>query len=92
MINKTIGWKLYNQRVYNAFFVAAFMALSVSIERDETTQTVDIGSSITVTALLKQLKINPVEVLVIRNGEVCIPTDTLTEEDTVQILSVVSGG
>ena len=42
--------------------------------------------------LLKTLEINPSTVLIIRNDEVVLPEVELDEKDTIQILSVVSGG
>jgi thiamine biosynthesis protein ThiS len=42
--------------------------------------------------LLKKLKINPQTVLLAKNGEIVTEDETLTDKDTVKILSVVSGG
>lgn len=42
--------------------------------------------------LLLELKINPEEVLVIRNGEIITLEENLEDSDTIEILSVVSGG
>ena len=45
-----------------------------------------------VVALLTELDINPEEVLVTRNDELVTEQDTLSDSDTVTILSVISGG
>ncbi|MDD4878393.1 MAG: MoaD/ThiS family protein [Candidatus Nanoarchaeia archaeon] len=45
-----------------------------------------------VAALLKKLNINPVTVLVVKNGALVTEDAKLAENDTVKILSVVSGG
>lgn len=45
-----------------------------------------------VAALLKKLKINPVAVLVVKNGALVTEDARLSEKDNVKILSVVSGG
>lgn len=42
--------------------------------------------------LLKSLQINPAEVLLIKNDEVVLPEEELEDSDSIQILSVVSGG
>lgn len=43
-------------------------------------------------ALLKKLNINPVTVLIVKNGTLVTEDSKLTEKDKVKILSVVSGG
>lgn len=45
-----------------------------------------------VNALLKKLNINPVTVLVVKNGALVTEDSKLSEKDTVKILAVVSGG
>lgn len=45
-----------------------------------------------VAALLKTLKINPVTVLVVKNGTLVTEGEKLSAKDEVKILSVVSGG
>ncbi|MCB9362883.1 MoaD/ThiS family protein [Candidatus Woesearchaeota archaeon] len=42
--------------------------------------------------LLKSLDINPQTVLLVRNDEVVLDHEELSEDDKVKILSVVSGG
>ena len=42
--------------------------------------------------LLQELGINPATVLIVRNGEVTLAEEQLSETDTIKILSVVSGG
>lgn len=42
--------------------------------------------------LLQELKINPEEVLVIRNGEIITLDEELEDSDKIEVLSVVSGG
>jgi sulfur carrier protein ThiS len=42
--------------------------------------------------LLKELKINPEEVLIVKNDTLVTLEDVLTDKDDVKILSVVSGG
>ena len=42
--------------------------------------------------LLRELAISPDSVLVVRNGEVILSEEALSETDEVVLLSVVSGG
>ena len=45
-----------------------------------------------VRGLLVHLKINPETALVVRSGTLLTLDETLTDKDTVKILSVISGG
>ncbi len=42
--------------------------------------------------ILKELKINPVEVIVARNGKMVSELDRITDEDEMKIIRVVHGG
>ena len=42
--------------------------------------------------LLRELKLNPEEVLVSRNGEILPESERLRDEDEVEIIKVISGG
>ncbi|PIN81123.1 thiamine biosynthesis protein ThiS [Candidatus Woesearchaeota archaeon CG10_big_fil_rev_8_21_14_0_10_32_9] len=44
------------------------------------------------TALIKKLKYNSEEVLVIKNGELVSLDEKLTNKDTIKIISIISGG
>jgi sulfur carrier protein ThiS len=65
--------------------------LKVYLEREDKTKTVNIKKP-TVENLLKELKINPVTVIVTKNNEVCTEIETLNSKDNIKIISVVSGG
>ena len=65
--------------------------LKVYLERVDKTKTVNIKKP-TVENLLKELKINPVTVIVTKNNEVCTEIETLNSKDNIKIISVVSGG
>jgi sulfur carrier protein len=45
-----------------------------------------------VAALLRELGFNPESHLVIRNGQLLTRDDMVREDDTVEILSTISGG
>lgn len=42
--------------------------------------------------LLERLSINPDTVILVKNGEVVLPEEDLSETDDIKILSVISGG
>ncbi len=42
--------------------------------------------------LLKELKINPDSVLIVRNNEVILAEEPVSKDDEITLLSVVSGG
>ncbi|MDK2849399.1 MAG: sulfur carrier protein [Candidatus Woesearchaeota archaeon] len=46
----------------------------------------------TVPDLLKQLNLNPQEVVVVKNDEIVLGDEPMSEQDDVKILSVISGG
>ncbi|MBI1973047.1 MoaD/ThiS family protein [Candidatus Woesearchaeota archaeon] len=68
------------------------MNLTVYIERTKEHKTVELPSKTTVKDLLTKLSLNPVAVLVVREGKVLIEQQALQDKDQLKILSVVSGG
>lgn len=44
------------------------------------------------TQLLEELSINPDTVILVKNDEVVLPEEDLSEADDIKILSVISGG
>lgn len=67
------------------------MKIHVENEIDNSKQTVLLKNG-TVLDLLTKLNINPETVLVIRNSNVLTEDIKLNDNDTIEILSVVSGG
>ncbi len=65
--------------------------IKVYLEREDKTKTINLKKP-TVENLLKELKINPVTVIVTKNNEVCTEKDSLNSKDNIKIISVVSGG
>jgi len=51
-----------------------------------------VEETLTVSQLLKMLKVLPESVLVIRNGQLVTEDHHLLQDDTVKIVTVVSGG
>ncbi len=67
------------------------MEIALHLEKTAETKTLNFSGK-TVQELLTQLKLNPETVLVVRNNEVLTSDISLRNKDTLQILSVISGG
>ena len=69
-------------------------SISVSAFVDNTgkLQKVELEDGSLVSDILQKLKINPVTVIVSRNGELILETEKLKDNDEIKILSVISGG
>jgi sulfur carrier protein ThiS len=65
--------------------------VKVFIERTNKTLVVNAKSS-TAKGLLDQLHLNEEEVIVVRNNTVILVDDIIRDNDTIKILSVISGG
>jgi len=64
--------------------------MEVLVERDNKKIKVDFEGK--VKDLLKKVKVNPAEVLVVINGELVTEEDKVKKNDKVKLLSVISGG
>jgi len=64
--------------------------MKVKLEREKKTKSIKYSGS--VHSLLKKLKINPETVLIVRNDELLTKEDKLKDSDTIEILTVFSGG
>ena len=64
--------------------------MEVFIEKQD--KQIVLDKSCTALELLKELDINPAEVLIVKNNEVVLEDEPLSETDKIRILSVVSGG
>ena len=66
--------------------------ISVYIDRENKNTKLELGKNSAVLDLLKELKINPVTVIVSRNNELILEDTRLNDNDEIKILSVISGG
>ena len=68
--------------------------MKVYIEKDDRSLNVKVSKTekIDGKSLLEKLEINPSSVILVKNNEVVLEDELLTEKDDVKILSVVSGG
>lgn len=64
--------------------------MKIQIEREN--KQLELEFNGTGVQLLKQLNINPDEVLLVKNDEVILNEDNLTNKDEIKVLSVISGG
>ena len=67
------------------------MKITVTNEKAGTVQELNTNAE-TVKVLLHELNVNSQTVLVARNSEILLPTETLKEGDEILLLSVISGG
>ena len=67
------------------------MKLQIFNEREQTTEEISFSGK-NVKELLQFLKVNPETVLVVRNKEVLLEDEPLNNQDSIELLSVVSGG
>ncbi len=64
----------------------------VLVDRSNSDKTLQLDDNSIVSDLLKELKINPVTVIVSRNNELVLEDEKLRDGDEINILSVISGG
>ena len=67
------------------------MKVTIFNEREQTTEEINFSGK-NVKQLLEFLKINPETVIVVRSNEVLLDDELIKNKDTVELLSVVSGG
>ena len=68
------------------------MKINVCVEREKKCLVVDLKPGSTVKDLIKELKINPVTVVISKNGEIVTELAKLKDKDKIDFLSVVGGG
>lgn len=67
------------------------MNITILHERKQSQESVSFGGK-TVRDLLRQIDIVPEAVIVVRNKEVLMENERLNDKDSIQLLSVISGG
>jgi thiamine biosynthesis protein ThiS len=68
------------------------MKIKVKIQRTNESKLVNINNGSTVKDILEKLSINFTTVLVTRNKEVITEETKLKDKDSLELLSVISGG
>ena len=66
--------------------------VNVFLDRNNLNKILQLKYDSIVLDLLKELKINPVTVIVSRNNELILEDEKLKNNDELRILSVISGG
>ena len=66
--------------------------VKIFVDRENLNKAVKLENTALVMDLLKELKINPVTVIVSRNNELILENEKLNDGDEIKILSVISGG
>ena len=66
--------------------------VNVFVDRENKNKKMELKNSSSVSDMLKELKINPVTVIVSRNNELILEDEKLKDNDEIKILSVISGG
>ena len=64
--------------------------MKVFIEKDN--KLLELQKAFTASELLKELRINPSTVIIVKNDEVALEDEQLDIDDEIKILSVISGG
>ena len=59
---------------------------------EKTNENIEVKEASTVKELLKLLKINPTTVIVARNNELISEDSKLNKNDSIKLISVISGG
>ncbi len=65
------------------------MKIKVYIEKEQKTKQLDVKS---IKQILKKLKINPETVIITRNNKIVTEDTKLNKNETIKLLSVISGG
>ena len=68
------------------------ISVDVFIDRENRSETLLLKHGSKVSDLLKNLKMNPVTVIVTRSNELILEDSKLNDKDEIKILSVISGG
>jgi len=68
------------------------MKLKVFFDRENREEEVELSSKSTVRDLLNQMSINPVTVIVSKNDDIVFEDEKLDNNDSIKIISVISGG
>jgi len=66
--------------------------MKVFIEKDNRNISISRPKGCIASELMKSLGLTAVSTIIVRNGEVILEDEFLSDEDNVQMLSVVSGG
>ena len=68
------------------------MQVNVLFDRENMERKVEIGNNSSVGDLLSRMNVNPVTVIVSRDGAIITEDEPIMENDNIRLFSVISGG
>ena len=68
------------------------MKINISYDREKKEKTLELANNSSVRDLLEKMKINPVTIIVSRDGNIITENENLKDKDKIRIISVISGG
>ena len=66
--------------------------MEIYFERENKTKKITLKEPITLKELLNQLNLNLDSIILVKNDEICLEDEIVTNKDKIKLLSVVSGG
>ncbi len=66
--------------------------MEIYFEKENKTKKIVLKTPITLKELLKKLNVNLDSVILVKNDEICLEDEIVTNKDKIKLLSVVSGG
>ena len=66
--------------------------MKIFVEKENKEIEFDVKEKMKLKEVLKELKVNPESVILVKNNEVCLEDVMVCNEDKIKLLSVVSGG
>ncbi len=66
--------------------------MEIYIEKENTTKQIKLEKNEKIKEVLKELGISINSVILVKNDTICLEDETVSDEDKIKILSVVSGG
>ncbi len=66
--------------------------MEIYFERENKTKNIVLKNEITLKELLKKLDITLDSIILVKNDQICLEDEIITNKDKIKLLSVVSGG
>lgn len=66
--------------------------MEIYFEKENKTKKINLKKNITLKELLKELNITLDSIILVKNDEICLEDEIVTNKDKIKLLSVVSGG
>lgn len=66
--------------------------MKLYLEKEDKTTEIELKEKVILKKLLKELNISINSVILVKNSQICLEEEEISNEDELKILSVVSGG